>query len=35
MIEQHPMAWLAEVDGFIVDARTFPQSYRTKPAAAG
>lgn len=24
MIEQHPMAWLVEVDGFIVDARTLP-----------
>lgn len=24
MIEQHPMAWLVEVDGFILDARTLP-----------
>ena len=24
MIEQHPMAWLVEVDGFIIDARTLP-----------
>lgn len=24
MIEQHPMAWLIEVDGFILDARTLP-----------
>jgi hypothetical protein len=24
MIEQHPMAWLVEVDGFIIGARTLP-----------
>ncbi len=24
MLEQHPMAWLVEVDGFIVDARCLP-----------
>jgi hypothetical protein len=24
MIEQHPTAWLVEVDGFILDARTLP-----------
>lgn len=24
MIEQHPMAWLVEVNGFILDARTLP-----------
>jgi hypothetical protein len=24
MIERHPMAWLVEVDGFIVDARMLP-----------
>jgi hypothetical protein len=34
-IEQHPMAWLVDVDGFIVDARTFPTSCRTKPAVVG
>lgn len=22
MIEQHPMAWLVEVDGFVIEART-------------
>lgn len=24
VLEQHPMAWLVEVDGFIVDARMLP-----------
>ena len=24
MIEQHPMTWLVDVDGFILDARTLP-----------
>lgn len=24
MLEQHPMTWLVEVDGFMVDARTLP-----------
>lgn len=24
MLEQHPLAWLVQVDGFLVDARTLP-----------
>jgi hypothetical protein len=24
MLEQHPLAWIVEVDGFLVDARTLP-----------
>lgn len=24
MLEQHPFAWLVEVDGLVVDARTLP-----------
>ena len=32
MLEQHPMAWLVEVDGFIVDARTLPAECRTRRA---
>jgi uncharacterized protein DUF6398 len=32
MMEQHPMAWLVEVDGFILDARSLPQTSSRKPA---
>jgi hypothetical protein len=24
MLEQHPLAWMVEVNGFLVDARTLP-----------
>jgi len=24
MLEQHPLAWLVQVNGFLVDARTLP-----------
>lgn len=35
-IEQHPMAWLVEVDGFILDARTLPPELqgRSSPTRA-
>jgi hypothetical protein len=32
MLEQHPMAWLVEVDGLIVDARTLPPRCGTRRA---
>ncbi|MGB0091935.1 MAG: DUF6398 domain-containing protein [Solirubrobacteraceae bacterium] len=25
MLERHPMAWIVQVDGFLVDARTLPE----------
>lgn len=28
MIEQHPLAWIIEVDGFLVDARALPAEIR-------
>jgi Domain of unknown function (DUF6398) len=34
MIEQHPMAWLVEVDGFIIDARTLPAELQDEARAA-
>jgi hypothetical protein len=35
MIEQHPMAWLIEVDGFIVDARTLPAELQDEARRRG
>jgi hypothetical protein len=35
MIEQHPMAWLVEVDGFIVDARTLPAELQDEARRRG
>ena len=36
MIEQHPMAWLVEVDGgFIVDARTLPPELQDEARRRG
>ncbi len=34
-IEQHPMAWLVEVDGFIVDARTLPAGLQDEARRRG
>lgn len=35
MIEQHPMAWLVDVDGFIVDARTLPDELQDEARRRG
>lgn len=35
MIEQHPMAWLVEVDGFILDARTLPAELQDEARRRG
>jgi hypothetical protein len=35
MIEQHPMAWLVEVDGLILDARTLPTELQDEACRRG
>jgi hypothetical protein len=35
MLEQHPVAWLVEVDGFIVDARTLPAELQDEARRRG
>jgi hypothetical protein len=35
MLEQHPMAWLVEVDGLIVDAGTLPAEVRDEARRRG
>jgi hypothetical protein len=35
MLEQHPLAWLVEVDGFVVDARTLPPHLRDEARRRG
>lgn len=35
MIEQHPMAWLVEVDGLILDARTLPAELQDEARRRG
>jgi len=35
MIEQHPMAWIVEVDGFLVDARTLPDALQDQARRRG
>jgi hypothetical protein len=35
MIEQHPMAWLVEVDGFILDARRLPPELQDEARRRG
>jgi hypothetical protein len=35
MIEQHPMASLVEVDGFILDARTLPAELQDEARRRG
>jgi hypothetical protein len=35
MLEQHPMAWLVEVDGFIADARSLPAEVRAEARRRG
>jgi hypothetical protein len=35
MVEQHPMAWMVMVDGFIVDARTLPPELQDEARRRG
>ncbi len=35
MVEQHPMAWLVEVDGLILDARTLPAELQDEARRRG
>jgi hypothetical protein len=35
MLEQHPLAWLVEVNGFIVDARTLPDELQDEARRRG
>jgi hypothetical protein len=35
MLEQHPLAWLVEVNGFIVDARTLPAELQNEARRSG
>jgi hypothetical protein len=35
MLEQHPVAWLVEVDGFIVDVRTLPADLQDEARRRG
>jgi len=35
VLQQHPMAWLVELDGFIVDARTLPADLQEEARRRG
>lgn len=35
MLERHPLAWLVEVNGFVVDARTLPVEIRDEARKRG
>lgn len=35
MLEQHPLAWLVEVNGFLVDARTLPSELQDEARRRG
>lgn len=35
MLEQHPIAWIVEVDGFLVDARTLPDDLQDEARRRG
>lgn len=35
MLEQHPLAWIIEVDGFLVDARTLPAEIQDEARRLG
>lgn len=35
MLEQHPLAWLVEVDGLIVDARMLPLEFQDEARRRG
>jgi Domain of unknown function (DUF6398) len=35
MIERHPMAWIVQVNGFLVDARTLPEELQDEGRRCG
>jgi hypothetical protein len=35
MLAQHPMAWIVEVDGLLVDARTLPPALQDEARRRG
>ena len=35
MLEQHPMAWIVQVNGFLVDARTLPEELQDEARRRG
>jgi len=35
MLEQHPLAWIVELDGLLVDARTLPEALQAKARRLG
>jgi hypothetical protein len=35
MLEQHPMAWIVEVNGFLVDARQLPDELQEEARRRG
>jgi Domain of unknown function (DUF6398) len=35
LLEQHPLAWIVEVDGFLVDARTLPPGLQDQARQLG
>jgi hypothetical protein len=35
VLEQHPLAWLVEVDGFLVDARALPPELQAEARRLG
>lgn len=35
MLEQHPLAWMVQVNGFIVDARTLPAEIQDEARRRG
>jgi hypothetical protein len=35
MLERHPMAWIVQVNGFLVDARTLPEALQDEARRRG
>jgi len=35
MLERHPMAWIVQVNGFMVDARTLPEELQDEARRRG
>ncbi len=35
MLEQHPMAWIVEINGFLIDARQLPEELQDEARRGG
>jgi hypothetical protein len=35
MLEQHPMAWIVEINGFLIDARRLPEELQEEARQRG